>query len=123
MTVEDLARVCHSANVAYCKAIGETHQREWDELEPHHHRAIIAGVKMHLSNPKASPADSHNEWFNFKMNEGWSYGPKIDADKMTHPCMVPFKELPKAQAAKDHLFKAICNSLGGFVRRNEPTEE
>ena len=123
MTVEDLARICNSANAAYCLTLGETHQKPWEELPEHHKESIIEGVNLHLDKPKASPGDSHNSWFNFKMEHGWSYGPEIDAEAKTHPCMVPFDQLPADQAAKDHLFKAICNTLAPFVERDEPSEE
>jgi hypothetical protein len=34
-----------------------------------------------------------------------------DAELKTHPCLVPFEELPKFQQQKDRLFRAIVKAL------------
>lgn len=46
-----------------------------------------------------------------KVNDGWVYGEVKDADKKTHPCIVPYNELPEFQKKKDHLFIAIVKAL------------
>ena len=46
-----------------------------------------------------------------KINDGWVYGEVKDAEKKTHPCIVPFEELPEFQQKKDALFCAIVDSL------------
>jgi len=46
-----------------------------------------------------------------KVDTGWVYGKLKDGDKKTHPCIVPFDELPEYQKKKDMLFCAIVDAL------------
>jgi hypothetical protein len=43
------------------------------------------------------------------------YGEVKDAEKKTHPCIVPYKDLPPEQQAKDHLFKAVVSALAPLL--------
>lgn len=47
-----------------------------------------------------------------KANDGWVYGPVKDPEAKTHPCMVPFDELPYVQRKKDAIFRAMVHALG-----------
>lgn len=46
-----------------------------------------------------------------KVDAGWVFGEIKDADAKTHPCIVPYDELPEFQKKKDHLFIAIVKAL------------
>ena len=63
------------------------------------------GVKFVLENPDVTPEQTHQNWFLVKAEEGWVYGEVKDAEKKTHPCMVPYAALPESQKAKDDLFR------------------
>jgi len=52
-----------------------------------------------------------NAWLEDKKKDGWVYGEVKDAEAKTHPCIVPFEELPEFQKKKDALFCAIVDSL------------
>lgn len=109
MDPKSIARVCHEANRALQTAYGEVANPPWD-LAPRGIRAsAIDGVENALSG--ASPEESHENWLKFKRADGWVYGEVKDFDEKTHPCMVPYNELPEEQKIKDHLFIAIVNSL------------
>ena len=41
----------------------------------------------------------------------WSYGEVKDAEAKTHPCLIPYDQLPEFQKAKDKLFVAIVDAL------------
>jgi hypothetical protein len=53
----------------------------------------------------------HGQWMALKEIEGWTYGPIKDEQLKTHPCMVPYADLPEHQKVKDHLFSAIVDTL------------
>jgi hypothetical protein len=74
----------------------------------------VNGVNYLLDNPKATPENSHENWLKFKRNDGWVYGPVKDSVAKTHPCMVPYAELPTAQKAKDAIYHAIVRTLAKF---------
>lgn len=111
LTVDQIARVAHEVNRAYCQALGDLSQVPWDEAPGWQHISAINGVQFHLDNPEASPAASHEAWMAQKINDGWVYGEVKNEKKKEHPCMVSFTQLPPEQQAKDHLFRAVVHSL------------
>lgn len=115
MNVQDVARICHEANRAYCQTIGDNTQVGWDEAEQWQRDSASKGVEYHLANPGSRPSDSHNSWLEEKERTGWKYGPVKDAEKKEHPCFVPYEQLPDEQKAKDYVFLAIVQALKGFI--------
>jgi hypothetical protein len=109
--IESIAKVCHQANKAFCEANNDFSQKDWDKAEDWQIQSAINGVKFRLSNPKAKNDSQHNAWMKDKLADGWVYGKVKDAKKKTHPCLVPFKKLPKFQQQKDALFCAIVDAL------------
>jgi hypothetical protein len=115
MDIIDIARVCHEANRAYCQTLLDFSQEIWGESPKWQVDSAIHGVQYHLDNPDSKAEDSHNSWLAEKKADGWVYGETKDADVKTHPCMVPFEDLPKEQRAKDHLFLSIVRALEPFL--------
>ena len=109
--VVNIARVCHEVNKAYCESIGDTSQLSWGDAPDWQKESAIKGVLFHLANPGAKPEDSHNSWLKEKEATGWGYGEVKDAEKKTHPCFVPYNQLPQAQQTKDALFIAVVHSV------------
>lgn len=111
MKVEQIAEICHEANRVYCKSIGDYSQPTWANAPDWQKKSAIAGVKYHMENPNFLPEDSHNSWLREKEADGWSYGDVKDPVAKTHPCFVPYAELPVEQQKKDHLFLNIVRAL------------
>jgi hypothetical protein len=57
------------------------------------------------------PQASHEAWSKNRLAHGWVYGEKKDLDAKTHPCLVPFDQLPVDQQAKDFLFVALTRTI------------
>lgn len=108
--ITKIAKACHQANLAYCVCMGDHSQVRWDEAPEDIKNSAVVGVMHHLMNPEITPEESHEVWMEFKAKEGWVYGPTKDAGHKTHPCMVPYEQLPVAQRAKDYLFKATVDN-------------
>lgn len=115
MTVQDVAKVCHEANKALCESLGDLSQPPWNLAPEWQKESATNGVKFQLDNPDAPASASHDNWMQEKTEQGWYYGPVKDPEKKQHPCMVPFKELPKEQQAKDHLFTGIVRALAPMI--------
>jgi hypothetical protein len=115
MTEEDIARICHEANRAYCQTLGDHSQLPWDEAPGWQKASALDGVRFHRTNPHVPASASHDNWMKTKLAEGWVYGDAKDAEAKTHPCIVAFEELPRAQQAKDHLFQSIVHALAVFL--------
>lgn len=106
-----IARVCHEANKAWCDVNGDTSQLHWDDAYEWQKESAIKGVEFRLANPDAGESAQHDAWGADKVKDGWVYGPDKDQEKKTHPCLVPFDELPEFQQKKDKLFCAIVDAL------------
>lgn len=109
--VRDIARVAHEINRAYCQALGDLSIKPWGEAPEWQRESAIKGVEFHLCNPHASPSASHDAWLAEKERTGWRYGSVKDENLKTHPCYVPFDELPQEQKAKDFLFRACVHAM------------
>lgn len=43
----------------------------------------------------------HEVWAANRIKEGWTYGPSRDDSKKTHPCLVPYEQLPDSEKEYD----------------------
>jgi hypothetical protein len=74
----------------------------------------MLGVELHTENPEAGAQASHESWMKQKVEDGWVHGDVKDAGAKTHPCIVPFDQLPREQQAKDFIFRAVVHALRGM---------
>lgn len=109
--IDHIARVCHEANRAYCKALGDDSQLAWEQAPDWQKESARVGVNHIMLNPKSTPKDSHNSWLEQKALEGWEYGPEKDPELKLHPCFLPYEQLPVEQRAKDYIFGAIVRAM------------
>lgn len=105
--LEDIARICHEVNRAYCTALGDNSQLPWEQAPQWQKDSAMSGVFFVLDHPDAPASSNHIAWLEDKRRNGWKYGPKKDPEKKEHPCFVPYDDLPVDQRAKDHIFRAI----------------
>lgn len=116
-TIHHVARICHQANKALCESHSDFTQEDWKDAPDWQCESAIKGVKFCLENPDAPASANHESWLKQKTEEGWVYGPTKNAELKTHPCCVPYADLPSHQKSKDHLFKAIVGSLSPFITK------
>ena len=111
--VEIIAKVVHEANRAWCESNGDFSQPSWENAPDWQKNSAYDGVRLHIANPDLTPEQSHDNWSEYKIKEGWVYGPVKDpnANPPTHPCLVPYNELPHEQRVKDSLFKSIIHAI------------
>lgn len=110
MNQEQIARVCHEVNRAYCEALGDTSQPAWDDAPEWQRASARMGVDLHTMGD-FGPEASHISWMRQKLDEGWKYGAFKDPVNKMHHCIVPFAELPREQQAKDFIFRAVVHQL------------
>lgn len=113
MNIEQIARVCHETNKAYCDTLGDHTQKSWDEAEEWQRQSAINGVHFAIANPTAPASSQHDAWLSDKERDGWKFGAVKDPAKKEHPCIVPYGDLPLEQRIKDHLFKAVVRAFDG----------
>lgn len=111
LEVLQIAMVCHQANKAWCEANDDNSQKDWHGAEDWQRQSAILGVKFRLENPNAGHDAQHNAWLEDKKKDGWVFGETKNTVAKTHPCIVPFEQLPEFQKKKDALFCSIVDSL------------
>lgn len=105
-----IAQLAHAINAAYCLSLGDASQPVWEDAPEWQQQSALLGVDMHLANPDATPEQSHESWLAQKVADGWVYGEVKDEAAKTHPCCLPYAELPTEQKAKDYLFRAVVHA-------------
>lgn len=113
MNADQIARIAHEVNRAYCHAIGDESQPSWGDAPGWQKDSAIEGVRNHLAQ-ELTPEQSHEAWFDHKVVEGWIHGDMKDPEKKTHPCLVPYSRLPQEQRVKDYLFAAVVREMRGL---------
>lgn len=110
MKVVDIARVCHEANRAIQLITGDpAPSPAWDDAPEWQRDSAVDGVFSALRG--ATPKQLHEAWSATKRYAGWEYGEVKSEEARTHPCLVPYDELPQEQRDKDALFHAIVKAL------------
>ena len=115
MNKEQVAKVAHEMNKAFCESIGDNSQPNWDDAPQWQKDSALLGVQFHLGNPDASPSASHDSWLKQKEQDGWKYGEIKDPEKKEHPCFVSYHQLPVEQRSKDYIFKQVIHSLKPYI--------
>ena len=117
MNLEDIARVTHEVNRAYCEALGDNSQPRWEDAPDWQRDSARHGVSFHLLG-QAGPEASHEVWMAQKIADGWKYGPVKNPELKEHPCLVPFLDLPREQQAKDFIFRGVVHALAHHTAPN-----
>lgn len=108
------AKTAHEVNRAYCAGLGDHSQKGWDDAPNWQRASAIKGAEFVLENPESGPSESHNSWLAEKERDGWVHGEVKDVEIKTHPCIVPYDDLPLEQRAKDSLFLATVRGVAAF---------
>lgn len=107
--IEICAQGAHEINRVWCLAHGDNSALPWSEAPDWQKQSAKEGVRVALGG--ASPQELHESWAADKIKNGWVYGPVKDPNAKTHPCLVPYQDLPKIQKDKDFLFSATVKAL------------
>ncbi len=112
MLTERTARLCHSANRAYCDIIGDPVAPAWDDLDKDVRHGVMSAVRfIQDCNLDVSPEYLHERWMNDRKKNGWVFGAKLGRKAKTHPNLIAFRELPESQRIKDILFLNIVKAM------------
>jgi hypothetical protein len=111
--INQIAEVCHEANAAFCRTLGDMSQPSWKDAPDWQQMSAMDGVAAIAAGVVKKPEDSHISWAASKQRDGWSYGAEKDPERKRHPCLVPFADLPLDQQLKDHIFFGIATAMLG----------
>ena len=117
------AMLAHETNRAYCAILGDDSQTSWDDAPQWQRDSAFAGVTAIHRDPATTPEQSHEGWLAQKQADGWRWGEVKDADAKTHPCFMPYEDLPENQRLKDSLFGFVVRLILGLEPVAEDTPE
>ena len=112
--VWEAAKQAHEMNKRYCELHGDMSHVSWDAEEAWKRSSSYDGVLFLAENPESTPEQQHEQWCGHKQEHGWVFGDVKDAELKTHPCLVPYKDLPTFQQAKDTIFQAVVRAAMGL---------
>jgi hypothetical protein len=116
--IDSAAQLAHEANRAFCQSIDDYSQPVWDEAPDWQRASACNGAEFHFDYPDASADQSHRNWVEYKLADGWSYGQVKDPELKTHPCIKPFNMLPFEQRVKDHIFRSVVHGYFAVCAEN-----
>lgn len=124
MRLMEIARATHEINRTYCQILGDDSQVPWEDAPAWQRESAINGVGAILEGKAKTAEEMHDLWAIEKLEKGWTHGKVKDPEAKTHPCMVPYAELPPEQRAKDDLFRIVATALlhKEAIRRNDPED-
>ena len=111
MDIKYIAKIAHAAIRELCQSFGDESQSAWDSMPHWQKQSIISRVEFLVYHPEMTEGALHDHWMAEKTLDGWQYGINKNAETKTHPCMVPYNQLPKHQRLKNALIKAIVMVL------------
>lgn len=109
LTPDQIAGVIHEANRQLKLVLGHSPGPHWMECDQQLRESVINGVRK--AQEGMPPKELHEEWVQFKAEQGWTWGAIKDVRHRKHPCMVPYAELPPDQQIKNHMFHAMVRAL------------
>lgn len=56
---------------------------------------------------------AHDVWAAQRMSEGWTWGPERCDHRRTHPCLVPYEELPESEKEYDR--QTVTGTLKAII--------
>lgn len=69
--------------------------------------------------------NTHNLWANRRISENWSHGRNLDEESKTHPCLIPYSELPDSEKEYDRMTAMealkVVVALGYDIRKRQET--
>ncbi len=117
--IEEIAKVVHES----IRGASNDAALSWDDSSDEIRQSAIDGVQAVVNDPTITPAKSHENWMKFKASQGWTYGETKDEEVKTHPCMVPYEDLPQDERYKDELFVDTVKSELAKLKVSDVAEE
>ena len=109
--IQRIAQVTHEVMRAWQKANGQAPAPPWSRAPKWMKESSVASVSWRLDNPNAPTSAQHDQWIAQKKTDGWRFGKMKDANKKTHPMMIPYRSLPLFERRKDALVNAVVDAL------------
>jgi hypothetical protein len=111
MSDEAIAQVVHYANIGMQAVTGDDMPSQPWMWEPRSLRAATTNGVRRVRQVGVTPQENHENWRAEKHAQGWVYGRQKDPEAKTHPCLVPWEQLPESAKRRTMVFHAVVTAL------------
>lgn len=116
VNIHEIASSIHGATRALNRANGDLIP-PWEDLTEEEKLRAEVAVERLLSDPiSRSHEELHNLWWELKIKDGWQYASEYSIELKTHPCMIPYNELPEIELIKDAIWGALIEVFRPYWR-------
>lgn len=106
MTSSKIAECIHGATRVLGRPNGDI-ILAWNDLPDIDRNLAIKAVDELMINPQSKTYEElHDLWWELKIQDGWVFGEFHSHELKTHPCMIPYQDLPKSELIKDEIWSA-----------------
>lgn len=102
-----LAEACHEAVKIVSEQILSEDKKEWKLISSEDKSRLINAIRRTIDEKITDPAVAHGNWIVDMEKDGWKQGEEFSNENKTHPCMVPYDQLPTGQQTKDYIYLSI----------------
>lgn len=102
------AILAHETNRCFARILGNYRHTSWGHETEEQRQSVLQGVRWVLGG-LISASELHQHWRVWRLERGWTAGP-LDAERKTHPSLVPYADLPPAQREKRRLFVRVVQA-------------
>ncbi len=104
--------MCHAVHRAYHASNNNfSFGLKWEEKSEEHQATVCDTVTLILNGEITNVEDSHENFVNRKLADGWSYADNYSQEDKTSPRLKPFYDLPKTEQAAEHIFFEAVNAF------------
>ena len=115
--VNMLAELVNDAIRVYCIAHQDFSQPMWSDATAHQCDFLCFTVRAFLEKPDLDLSDKHDHDVLMLALHGWKYGPEMDNESKTHPCLRYFDTLTAERRGRLAMVKSIViNARDLFTR-------
>jgi hypothetical protein len=109
--IQQIAKTAHAIHRAYCLEMGIPTQPKWEDVESDHKEVVYSSINQIIQGGIKTVEESHDNFIEFKYEQGWRYGVVYSIENKLNPRMVSFSLLTPEQRVKERLFFECVSSF------------
>jgi len=112
-----ICEIAQTIRATYLNLIRDKPLPSYQDLSEGMKMYILDEVNYWLKDPSFKASDSHDSWYKYKTEEGWSYGEVVDYENKKHPRIVPYSQTPVEEKIANELFMNTVKLLSEFLEK------
>lgn len=111
---ETLAAMIHGVTSRIARPDG-TVPKSWEGISQDSRDMAVRAVESIMAGDPLTAEAGHELWMRLKIEAGWTCGP-FCFENRTHPCIMPFDDLPISEKLKDQTWAALTELFRPYVK-------